>query len=265
MSISEVYDEDFFADIQSGSRLSAKAIVPLVVELIKPSSVVDVGCGTGEFLKVFQEYGVHEVLGIDGAYVKKSQLAIPNEHFMALDISLPFTVDRTYDLAVCLEVGEHLPPECAPGLIESLTCLAPVILFSAAIPLQGGNNHANEQWLEYWVQLFRARGFEPVDALRKRIWNNRQIEIWYRQNIILFCTEQVMVSNNILEKEFRATNLDQLSLVHPELFVIRCNSFKDKYNSFETKKPVLDRMKTVVKRSKVASNIYYSFSRRLER
>ncbi|HVB75221.1 MAG TPA: methyltransferase domain-containing protein [Ktedonobacteraceae bacterium] len=223
MSIQVVYNEDYFAGIQTGSRLSARAIVPIVMELIRPSCVVDLGCGTGEFLKVFQEYGVDEILGIDGAYVQRSRLAIPQEHFTALDLRMPFTIDKTYDLAVCLEVAEHLPPESATGLIESLTRLAPIILFSAAIPHQGGTDHVNEQWLEYWVQLFRARGFEPVDALRKRIWTNPQVEVWYRQNILLFCNEQALMSNSALEKEFGATNLNQLSMVHPELFVVKCN------------------------------------------
>ena len=257
MSISVIYGEDFFMGLQPGSRLSAKAIVPLVVELIRPSSIVDVGCGTGEFLKVFQECGVDEILGIDGAYVEKSQLAIPQEHFMILDISKPFTIDKIHDLAVCLEVAEHLPPESASGFIESLSHLAPVILFSAAIPHQYGTNHVNEQWLEYWVQLFRARGFEPVDALRKRIWNNRQIEFWYRQNIILFCTEQILASNSILEKEFRETNLNQLSIVHPELFIREYNYFAEKCKYYEENEPVLDSLKRFAKRSKVVRNIYY--------
>lgn len=256
MPIPTAYNEIFFADIQTGSRLSARAIVPIVMELIRPSSVVDLGCGTGEFLKVFQECGVYEMLGIDGEYIKRSQLVIPQEHFMALDISIPFTIGRIYDLAVCLEVAEHLPPESAPGFIESLTHLAPIILFSAAIPHQYGADHVNEQWPEYWVQLFRARGFEPVDALRKRIWNNRQIEFWYRQNIILFCTEQILASNSILEKEFRETNLNQLSIVHPELFIREYNYFAEKCKYYEANEPVLDSLKRFAKRSKVVRNIY---------
>ena len=262
MTISVVYNEDFFASIQTGSQLSARTIVPLVVQLIRPSSIVDVGCGTGEFLKIFQEYGMDEILGIDGAYVEKSQLAIPQKHFMALDISKPFTIDKTYDLAVCLEVAEHLPPQSASGFIESLSHLAPIILFSAAIPHQTGANHVNEQWLEYWVQLFRARGFEPVDALRKRIWNNRQIEFWYRQNIILFCTEQILASNSILEKEYKETNLNQLSIVHPELFIRERNYFENKCRYYEASEPLTAVIKRFARRSKALRNIYYWLRRR---
>lgn len=214
-----VYNKGFFERTQPASRLSAGVIVPIMIELIRPSCVVDVGCGTGEFLRIFEDKGVQEILGVDGMYVDRSQLAIPQECFRAIDLRRPFTLEKTYDLAVSLEVAEHLEPAAAPDFIESLTHLAPVILFSAAIPLQNGYHHVNEQWPDYWARLFEARGFQPVDALRKRIWQNRRVEDYYRQNILLFCNEQALSSNEVLLKEFRATNADMLSLVHPDLFI----------------------------------------------
>jgi len=179
---------------------------------------VDVGCGTGEYLKTFRECGVHEILGIDGEYIDRDLLAIPQENFLALDMNVPFSLERNYDLALCLEVAQHLPFESAIGFVESLTQLAPIILFSAAIPLQGGTHHLNEQWPVYWANLFGKRGFVSVDAIRKRIWRNSQVEWWYRQNMMFFCNEQILSANPKLEREFHATNLDMLSVVHPELY-----------------------------------------------
>ena len=159
MKEAEVYTSEYFQTLRPESNLSAMAVIPLVLELYRPGSVVDVGCGLGGWLAAFQAYGVEDILGIDGDYVDRKMLDIPPEHFKAIDISRPFTLDRTYDLAVCLEVAEHLAPAHATDFVESLTRLAPVILFSAAIPLQGGTNHLNEQWPDYWTQKSEQEGF----------------------------------------------------------------------------------------------------------
>lgn len=220
MKEAPVYTRKFFKDQHRGSSLSAMIVVPIVLELIQPRSVIDVGCGLGEWLAAFQEYGIDDIFGIDGSYVDRSMLHIPQENFTMIDINKPFTLDRTFDLAVCLEVAEHLEPENASDFIESLTRLAPVILFSAAIPLQGGTHHVNEQWPDYWVRLFKDRGFVPVDAIRKRIWSNTDVKVWYRQNTMLFCIEQVVATNILLDKEFCNTSQIMLTIVHPEQYLI---------------------------------------------
>ena len=140
------YTEEFYEIVREGAKESAKEIIPIIFEFIQPKSVIDVGCGVGTWLSVFQAHGVEDVWGIDGDYIDKNVLEIPEEKFLTFDLKNPFKLSRQFDLVVSLEVGEHLPQECAETFVESLTQLAPVILFSAAIPFQGGTDHVNEQW-----------------------------------------------------------------------------------------------------------------------
>lgn len=220
---SPIYTNEFYRTRQAQTWKAASRIVPKVCEMIQPTSVVDVGCGTGEFLAMFQEHGVDDILGIDGAYVQRNLLVIPQESFRPFDLHQPIMLDRTYDLVVCLEVAEHLSPRSAGDFIASLTRMGSIVLFSAAIPYQGGNGHLNEQWPEYWADLFKQCGFVPVDAFRRRIWHDREIPYWYRQNMLFFCTEEFLAGNEKLVQAYKATNSDALSMVHPEPYLI-CNT-----------------------------------------
>jgi len=163
--MSETYKPEYYEEFKDLSRSSARVVAPMVMELISPKRVVDVGCGLGQWLAAFQQAGVTEILGLDGNYVQRDRLEIPPCDFQVQDLALPFAIATKYDLAMCLEVAEHLPASHAVGLVESLTKLAPVVLFSAAIPHQPGKDHFNCQWPEYWAELFGRQGYVVVDAL----------------------------------------------------------------------------------------------------
>jgi SAM-dependent methyltransferase len=212
------YDEGFFAAQQEGSRRSARRIVPLVVEWIQPRTVVDVGCGVGTWLSVFREHGIEEVCGIDGTYVVEF-LEIPHERFIAHDLTTALRLDRQFDLVVSLEVAEHLPSECAEAFVELLTRLGPVVLFSAAIPFQGGTHHLNEQWPDYWAALFDRYGYAVIDAVRPRVWQDPHVEWWYAQNTLLFVRRNRLADYPSLAREFDRTSLARLPLVHPRKYM----------------------------------------------
>lgn len=213
----KLYSDQFFEN-RAGALESAKHLVPLVLNLVHAKSVVDVGCGTGDFLSVFKEEGVDRILGVDGQWVDKKNLRIPEEFFLSADLEKPLEIGQTFDLVISLEVAEHLKAASAETFIESLTCLGPVILFSAAIPFQGGVHHVNEQWPEYWIERFTRRGYVVIDCIRRAVWNNLEVSVWYAQNTFLFVYKDHLKHHPKLQKELeKSTNLC-LSLVHPRLY-----------------------------------------------
>jgi SAM-dependent methyltransferase len=215
----EPYTAGFYDTIRAGARRSAQIVVPMVLKLIRANSVVDVGCGDGTWLAVFRELGVQDTLGLDGDYVDRQLLQIPPDQFIPSNLSRPFKVGRSFDLAVSLEVAEHLPAESAEGFVLSLTQLAPVVFFSAAIPFQGGTKHVNEQWPDYWTNLFGSRGYLAIDCIRMNIWDDENVEFWYRQNCLIFARSSFIASHDALRTAYEATNAHALRLVHPQRYL----------------------------------------------
>ena len=181
-----VYTRQFYERLDSGCRRSAERVVPMVVELVHPESVVDIGCGTGAWLAEFRRFGVREVLGVDGAWVPKELLHIAADEFTVWDFNVPLHLDRQFDLVVSLEVAEHLPESSAEAFVVSLTSLGPVILFSAAVPGQGGDGHVNEKPLVWWEALFASHGYWCHRNFGAQFANDRQVEWWYSRNMVFF-------------------------------------------------------------------------------
>jgi SAM-dependent methyltransferase len=213
-----LYNEPFFDKLTSASLASARAAVPIVLKHLPASSAVDFGCGRGSWLKACLENGVKTILGLDGDYVNREKLLIDREQFRAVDLRRPIKLEQQFDLALCLEVGEHLPARSAPALVESLAAAAPVVLFSAALPGQGGVSHLNEQWPPYWERLFAERGMHKYDIVRPLIWSNRSIAPYYRQNIYLFSDSDLTCLSGLehFEPEFNLVlNEPMTELMYP--------------------------------------------------
>lgn len=177
------YSNNFYDIIRNGTTQSAEVIVPVVYDLVKPLSVVDIGCGEGWWVKKFRDLGC-SVLGIDGAYVTETPLG---KDFQAGDIDVVGSLLSLpkFDLAVCLEVAEHLLPSRAETFVSEMVTLAPTILWSAAIPRQPGVDHINCQWPSYWAGLFAQHGYVMSGSIRDQFWDNEKIEPWFRQNLAL--------------------------------------------------------------------------------
>lgn len=218
------YDADFYREHGDTARRSARVVVPMLARWLQPASVVDVGCGTGAWLAVFREQGITDLLGIDGEWLDAGALEIPPHCFLRRELSQPVRLDRHFDLVMSLEVAEHLPKEDADTFVESLVSLGRVILFSAAIPEQGGRHHVNEQWPEYWAQRFARHGYLPLDFLRPRIWNDPGVAWYYAQNLLLFVRQDHLASMPALPPP--GVSETPLPLVHPRLYHAKLSALR---------------------------------------
>lgn len=207
-----MYDATFYETIRAGCQASAAVVVPLVMAELAPRTVVDVGCGEGWWGRAFAELGGCHVLGMDGP---SGGTALPDQ-YVTVDLTYPFASLARADLAVALEVAEHLPPERADGFIEDLCTVAPLVLFSAAIPGQGGTGHLNEQWPAYWVERFNRNGFAVSGALRWQIWGDLRVENWYRQNLLVAARDPQRYP-----RLFATALAEPWPVVHPVLFEAR--------------------------------------------
>lgn len=210
-----VYSEKFYLDGKRGSQQSAEVVLPTVVEIFNPQSIIDVGCGIGTWLSVGSKLGIKDFVGLDFNSVDPNLFLIPTTHFQRVDLASPVQLLRKFDLVMSLEVAEHLLESQAETFIQNLCDLGDLVLFSAAAPLQFGDQHINEQWPSYWIEKFSRRGFQAFDFLRPLFWENPEVEWWYRQNMLIFVRAERM---DLLTKASGHSKQSFClhSVVHPE-------------------------------------------------
>lgn len=211
------YTTDFYDRIGEGSLESARVVVPLIQAMFNATSVIDFGCGTGSWLKAFEENGASDVQGLDFGEVAPEQLQIAPERFATMDLSERVDLGRRFDLAISLEVAEHLSEDAANQFVGNLVRHADIVVFSAAIPGQLGNGHINCQYPSYWAEIFSHHMYRCYDALRADIWERDEIPFWYRQNMVVFARRKV-------SDHFPQTARDPdtwIDLVHPDMLADR--------------------------------------------
>lgn len=211
--MSSTYDKAFYENRRRQTLHTAQAVLGVVSEVLVPASVADIGCGTGTFLTAALAGGAVRAIGLEGSWVSGEQVDNQAIDFRNRDLEQRFTLGERVDLAISLEVAEHLTPERADTFVADLCACSPAILFSAAIPGQGGVNHVNEQWQSYWARKFEANGYRAYDIVRPVIWSDEGIPAWYRQNIILY------LDRTLASRASAAPSAPKsLDLVHPEFW-----------------------------------------------
>jgi len=222
------YNSSYYEKMYERNSKVAQAIMPFLIERLKPSSIVDIGCGRGIFLAEAMKQGINDILGVDGDYIERDKLYIPQNCFMGYDLNKKLSVDRKFDIAMSFEVAEHIEKSNERQFVSDLVELSDIVAFSAAIPGQGGKGHVNEQWMSCWNELFMEHAYYPINRLKFYFWNNNEITPLRRQNIILFVSSEKYEQTKAIFNDFDENVL--LDVVHPRVYEekMRNNIFKIK-------------------------------------
>lgn len=207
------YTSRFFTGNAVSAAKSAEPVLKILFDLYSPKSVVDIGCGSGGWLAAAERLGAEYVRGYDGPWADPARYTSPTINFTPVDLEKStFEHDRRYDLAMSVEVAEHLSESRSELFVDWLTQGSDVVMFGAAVPLQGGVHHINEKPLTFWMEKFKARGYEPFDIIRPAVWDNDQIAYWFRQNTILYVKE----GSDVLDRDkLRSMETHVWDIVHP--------------------------------------------------
>lgn len=218
------YTSAFFTGNARNSMRSARPILQIIRDLYSPTSIVDIGCGSGAWLATAEQLGFTFLRGYDGPWADPAKYTSPNIDFIPVNIEeSDFEHDRRFDLAMSVETAEHLSESRADFIVDSLCSASDVVLFGAAIPHQGGVHHIHEKPQTYWMAKFRERGYEPFDVIRPAVWDNDDVQWWFRQNTLLYVKQG---SGALDPAKLHAMESQIWDVVHPVTFTTRGNKLR---------------------------------------
>jgi len=217
------YDDVFYKKQIDGSVRSAMAVLGHLFKYYTPTSMLDIGCGRGAWLASAERLGVETLHGLDGSWVKSDELMSSNIIYSPVDMEESIVINMKYDLAISVEVAEHLTEKAARKFVEALCAASDVVLFSAAVKCQGGENHVNEQRQSYWVALFAENGYRCIDFIRPLVWNNSEVCPWYRQNTLIYVNQ---TREDLVDIFGKSADEPLIDVIHPEMFENRVLSYR---------------------------------------
>jgi hypothetical protein len=216
-----IYDSMFQSMAAVGSAHAARRIISAMRTVLPVRSVIDIGCARGTWLREWQAQGVADILGIDGDYVDRGRLEIDPRCFVVHDLATPFNLRRQFDVAQSLEVAEHLPPSRAVALVADIVAHAPVVLFSAAPPGQGGENHLNERPYDYWQSLFLRHDYVAIDCLRPLLVKESNAPKWYIYNIMVYARRDIINNISPFARQFLLRDGERVADISPAWYRVR--------------------------------------------
>lgn len=208
-----MYDKAYYKRHEKGSYQSALILLNYLKDFLKINSIIDFGCGMGTWGKAAKDIGITNYIGVDQHYYNDKYMVIEKNSYIQHDLRNKFFVQRSFDLAISVEVAEHIDSVYENTFIENICNSSDIILFSAALPEQGGTGHINERPCSYWNSKFDALGYVLIDCIRPFFWNNKNIEIWYRNNCTLYIKKEKFdtIKSYIPQSSF------PIDIIHPEM------------------------------------------------
>ena len=201
--INNFYNGSLKHDLQN-NQYSACKYLKVVKQVIKINSIIDFGAGTGAWLHAAKSLGIDKLFGIEKHY----QIDIKGAKILKQNVF--DKVDFRADIAVSVEVGEHILPEKSSTFIDVITSSSDIVIFGAANTHQSGDAHINCREVGFWKNLFKNRGFKLVDLFRQQFWNCRKINKAYVQNIFLYVKRESKYSSAF-------SSIPLLDIPHPEI------------------------------------------------
>ena len=216
-----MYGQDFYDSQILGSLQSAQIYLYHLFSIWGvPESVADVGCGRGAWLATCHDLGVRRVVGFDGSWNSQADMLDPNIEFYPADLEQALPRTGRFDLAMSLEVAEHLQPDSSDNFVESLCRLSDAVLFAAAFSGQPGVNHINTRPHSFWAKKFFSRGYMLFDIFRPTFWNDDRVEPCYRQNTFLYVKPGHSLHNILVNSGYAPDRDAQLiDCVHPAVYI----------------------------------------------
>lgn len=186
-----LYDHTYYErTVEGPAAASAATMADSIVASFAPGSAIDIGCGTGALLAALRDRGCR-VFGLEYSEAGLAYCRSRHLDVRQFDIeSDSFGDGRSFDIAISMEVAEHLPERVADRYVGLIALSAPTVMFTAAPPGQGGSDHVNEKPREYWIEKFRATGFSYDAAtsseLADRWRSSGRVASWYVDNLMVF-------------------------------------------------------------------------------
>jgi SAM-dependent methyltransferase len=184
----EIYDKRYNAFLDVAASQSTEPMAATIKRIFNPTSVIDVGCGTGVLLARLRQIGL-EVKGLeysDAGIARCRERGVEVEKF---DLESEEAIQGSWDVTVSFEVAEHLPESMAENYVRVISQFSPVVIMSAATAGQGGKDHVNEQPHEYWIKKMLWRGFDYDGQTSHQVrveWAEKRVAPWYVNNTMIF-------------------------------------------------------------------------------